>query len=152
MSIPYFLSSSSWSCTQRSGLYSLVLSIMLMISPDFAHSYVAPLYCSYDKLSRHIRCDVNLEGLVITDVSLNDGQCTVPSKPMDEAAPTVGSPLANGSSKQPELRSYKGTYEEGDTFYIFVDPNCDLKTYSVKANGKVWQFDYKPAFPLYDPF
>lgn len=152
MRIPYFLSSSSWSYTRRSALYSLVLNIMFMLSPNFAHSYVAPLYCSYDKLSHHIRCDVNLEGLVIADVSLNDGQCTVRSNPMDEATPTVGRSLANGSSKQPEVTYYKGTYEEGDTFYIFVDPNCDLKTYSVKANDKVWQFDYKPVFPLYDPF
>lgn len=148
----YFLSSSSWPCTRRLALYSLVLNIIFMIFPCFAYAYLAPLYCSYDKPAHQIRCDVNLEGLIVSDVSLNDGQCIVLSRPIVEAVPTIGGLLAGGSSKQPEARDYKGTYEEGDSFYISVDPNCDLKIYTVKANDRVWQFDYKPVFPLYDPF
>lgn len=125
---------------------------VLVIKPISLIAYEAPLYCSYVPSHEKIICDVNVEGLSVTDAILNDGKCISPIQRLKSIGPSPDAPGLSGTYRIPLVGDFRRTYEEGQSFYILIDPKCDLKTYTIKANDKIYRFDNKPVFPLYDPF
>ena len=128
--------------------YVSVPVILFGISLREVNAYEAPFYCSYVPSHQSIICDVNVEGLSVTDVVLNDGKCISPASRLKTSGPQLGKPDSEGSYRIPLGGDFRRTYEEGDSFLVPVDPQCDLITYTVKANDKTYRFDYKPIFPF----
>jgi hypothetical protein len=134
--------------TRVSFLYIVVSILLVGMNPAEVHAYEAPFYCSYAPSHESIICDVNIENLSITDVILNDGQCVSPALQLKTLDTQQDKPGSYGTYRIPSGGDFRRTYEEGDSFLVHVDPKCELKTYTIKANDKIYRFDYKPIFPF----
>lgn len=126
------------------------IALLLFFGPTAVKAYDIPLYCSYFPSHSRIVCDVNIEGLAVTDITLNDGQCAPPNRlrrnrPTSE---TLSDLESSETYRVPVDVDYRRKYEDGDSFYIVIDPDCYLRNYTVTANGKQLRFDVNPLAPF----
>lgn len=80
--------------------------------------------------------------------SLNDGKCKIPKLHAPQKLSNKNDQSVDSTMNIPLSGDFRRTYDDGDSFYIAIDPTCDLTTYTVTTDLRTITFDPKANIPF----
>jgi hypothetical protein len=96
-----------------------------------------PLRCELVRDANLIKCEALVDGVNVSDASINSGKCRSPLVVYEYNMRMVKQLTGVEASG---ISDFRRAYKNGETFSLYVDKECAVYEYSVTANKRAWPF------------